>query len=136
MDACYVAAVNRLTAGDLLEQLAIFNVPCQRHTVDRNTLHLCSGWTTGPHTVLTLRGVSGGVPTLGALEAAILLLHSLQTLLAHTVQTAQEVGVSQLTSALHTEEGGLSGTTLFFLLVRLDAPLWGRQFRWTTAGCH
>ena len=75
--------------------------------MNRNTLHLCSGWTTGPHTVLILRGVGGGVPTLGALEAAILLLHSPQTLRTHTVQTEQEVGVSQLTSALHTEEGGL-----------------------------
>ena len=131
-----VAAVNRFTASDLLEQLAIFNVLCQRHTANRDTLHLCSGWMTGPHTVLTLRGVSGGVPALGALEAAILLLHSLQALLAHTVQTAQEVGVSQLTSALHTEEGGLSGTTLLSLPVRLGAPIWCRRIRWTTARCH
>ena len=46
---------------------------------------------------------------LRALEATIFLLHSLQALLAHAVQTAQEVGVSQLTSALHTEEGRLNG---------------------------
>ena len=130
-----VAAENRLTAGDLLEELAIFNVLCQRHTANRNTLHLCSRWMTGPHTVLTLRGVSGVVPTLGALEATIFLLHPLQALLAHTVQTAQEVGVSQLMRALHTEEGGFSGTTLF-LLIRLGVPLWGRQFRGNTAGCH
>ena len=72
-----VAAVNWFTASDLLEQLAIFNVLCQRHKANRDTLHLCSGWTTGLQTVLTLRGVSGSVPALGALEAAILLLHSL-----------------------------------------------------------
>ena len=131
-----VAAENGVTASDLLEQLATFNVLCQRHTANRDTLHLCSGWTTGPHTVLTLREVSGGIPALGALQAAILLLHSLQALLAHTVQTAQEVGVSQLTSALHTEEGGLSRRTLLSLLVRLGAPLWSRQIRWTTASCH
>ena len=107
-----VAAENWFTTCDLLEQLASFNVLCQRHTANGNTLHLCSGLTTGHHTVLTLRGMGGGVPTLGTLEAAILLLHSLQALLAHTVQAAQEVGVSQFTSAQHTEEGGYSGSTL------------------------
>ena len=131
-----VAAENGFTASDLLEQLAIFNVLCQRHTANRDTLHLCSGWTTGPHTVLNWRGMSGGVPTLGALEAAILLLHSLQALLAHAVQTAQEVGLCQLTSAVHTEEGGLSRTTLISLPVRLGAPLWSKWIRWTTARCH
>ena len=89
-----VAAENWFTTCDLLEQFASFNVLCQRHTANRDTLHLCSGWTTGPHAVLTLRGVGGGVSTLGALQAAILLLHSPQTLLADEVQTAQEVGVS------------------------------------------
>ena len=131
-----VAAENWVTASDLLEQLAIFNVLCQRHTANRDTLHLCSGWTTDTPTVLTWRRVSGGVPALGALEAAILLLHSLQALLAHTVQTAQEVGVSQLTSALHTEKGGLSGTTLLSLPVRLGATLWSRRIRRTTASSH
>ena len=60
-------------------------------TANGDTLHLCSGWTTG---VLTLREVGGGVSTLRALQAAILLLHSPQILLADKVQTAQEVGVS------------------------------------------
>ena len=89
-----VAAENRFTTCDLLEQFASFNVLCQRHTANGDTLHLCSGWTTGPHAVLTLRGVGGGVSALRALQAAILLLHSPQTLLADEVQTAQEVGVS------------------------------------------
>ena len=89
-----VAAQIRFATCDLLEQLASFNVLCQRHTANRHTLHLCSGWTTGPDTVLTMRGMGGGVSTLGALQAAILLLHSPQTLLADEVQTAQEVGVS------------------------------------------
>ena len=89
-----VAAENQFTTCDLLEQLATFDMLCQRHTANGDTLHLCSGWTTGPHAVLTLRGMGGGVSTLGALQAAILLLHSSQTLLADEVQTAQEVGVS------------------------------------------
>ena len=134
-----VAAENWFAADDLLEQLAVFNVLCQSYAVNRNTLHLCSGWTTGPHAchvMLTLSSMSGRVSILGVLEADILLFHPPQALLAHAVQTAQEVGVFQLTSALHTEEGGLSGTTLFLLLVRLGAPLWSRQFRWTTAGSH
>ena len=94
MAACCIAAENQFTTCDLLEQLASFNVLCQRHTANRDTLHLCSGWTTGPLAVLTLRGMGGGVSTLGALQAVILLLHSPQTLLADEVQTAQEVGVS------------------------------------------
>ncbi len=89
-----VAAENQFTTSDLLEQLVSFNVLCQRHTANRDTLHLCSGWTTGPYTVLISRGMGGGVSTMGALQAAILLLHSPQTLLADEVQTAQEVGVS------------------------------------------
>ena len=93
-----VAAENWFTTCDLLEQLA-FNVLCQRHAANENTLHLCSRLTTGPHAMLTLRGMGGGVPTLGTLEAAILLLYPLQALLAHTVQAAQEVGVLQFTSA-------------------------------------
>ena len=72
----------------VVEQMCLLYL---RHTANENTLHLCSGSTTGPHAMLTLRGMSGGVPTLGALEAAILLLHSLQALYAHTVQAAQEV---------------------------------------------
>ena len=89
-----VAAENRFTTCDLLEQLVTFNVLCQRHTANRNTLHPCSGWMTGPHAVLTLRGVRGGVSTLGALKAAILLLNLPHTLLADEVHAAQEVGVS------------------------------------------
>ena len=89
-----VAAENQFTTCDLLKQLVSFNVLCQRHTANGHTLHFCSGWTTGLHTVLTMRGMGGGVSTLGALQAAILLLHSPQTLLADEVQTAQEVGVS------------------------------------------
>ena len=89
-----IAAENRFATCDLLEQLASFNVLCHRHTANWDTLHLCSGWTTGLHTVLTWRGMGGGVSTLGALQATILLLHSPQTLLADEVQTAQEVGVS------------------------------------------
>ena len=87
------------------------------------------------HAMLTLRGMGGGVSTLGALEAAILLLYSLQALLAHTVQAAQEVGALQFMSAQHTEEGGRSGSTVFFL-VRQGAPFWSRGLRWTTAGCY
>ena len=89
-----VATENQFTTCDLLEQLASFNVLCQRHAANGDTLHLCSGWTTGPHAVLTLRVMGGGVSTLRALQAAILLLHFSQTLLAGEVQTAQEVGVS------------------------------------------
>ena len=89
-----VAAENHFTTFDHLEQLASFNVMCQRHTANGDTMHLCSGKTTGPDTVLTSRVVGGGVSTLGAFKAAILLLHSPQTLLADEVQTAQEVGVS------------------------------------------
>ena len=93
MAACCIAAENWFITCDLLKQLASFNVLCQRHTANGDTLHLCSGWTTGPHAVLTLRGMGGGVSTLGALQAVILLLHSPQTLLADEVQAAQEVGV-------------------------------------------
>ena len=88
-----VAAKNHFTTCDLLKQCASFNVLCQRHTANGHTLHLCSGWTTGPHTVPTLRGMGRGVSTLRALKVAILLLHSPQTLLADEVQAAQEVGV-------------------------------------------
>ena len=73
--------------------------------------------------MLTLRGMGGGVSTLGALQAAILLLHSPQRLLADEVQTAQEVGVAQLLSAQHTEEGGDSGSALLSLPLRLGALL-------------
>ena len=94
MAAYCIAAENQFTTSEFLEQLVSFNVLCQRHTANRDTLHLCSGWTTDPHAALTLRGMGGGVSTLRALQAAILLLHSPQTLLADEVQTAQKVGVS------------------------------------------
>ena len=94
MAACCIAAENWFTTCDLLEQLASFNVLCQRHTANGDTLHLCSEWTTGLHAVLTMREGGGGVSTVRALQAAILLLHSSQTLLANVVQTAQEVGIS------------------------------------------
>ena len=86
--------------------------------------------------MLTFRGMGGAVSTLGALQAAILLLHSPQTLLADEMQTAQEVGVAQLLSAQHTEEGGDSGSALLSLPVRLGAPLRSRQVRRTTTSCH
>ena len=89
-----VTAENPFAACDLLEQLASFNVLCQRHTANGDTLHLCSGWMTGPPNALLLRGMGQGVSTLGALQVAILLLHPPQTLLADEVQTAQEMGVS------------------------------------------
>ena len=89
-----VAAENQFSTCDLLEQLASFNVLGQRHTANGDTLHLCSGWTTGPHAVLTIREGGGVVSTVRALQVASLLLHSPQTVLADEVQTAQEVGVS------------------------------------------
>ena len=57
-----VAAQNRFTTCDLLEQFAFFNVLCQRYAAYRKTLNLCSGWTTGPHIVLTLKGGDLVVP--------------------------------------------------------------------------
>ena len=95
--------------------LPTFDVPTQRSIAYWNT----SGphCFTGPHTTRWIfKCTCCIVVALGAVQAAILLLDGQQALPAHRVHAAEEVGVTQLLLALHTQ--GVRGNKehlLFFL---------------------
>ena len=103
------------TPSNHLNDLPTFDVPTQRSIAYWNTPgpHCF----TGPHTTRSIFNCTCCiVVALGAVQAAILLLDGQQALPAHRVHAAEEVGVTQLLLALHTQ--GVRGNKehlLFFL---------------------